>query len=84
MFVILLFLIAESWPVLGRISPLRFFTDESWHPLEGAYHLMPMLAGTLYASIGAIVLAIPQGIASALFIALLRTILFGVVVQAFD
>ncbi|HMV12982.1 phosphate ABC transporter permease subunit PstC [Nitrosomonas sp.] len=68
MLLILLFLIVESWPVLGQISPVRFFTDTSWHPLEGAYHLMPMLAGTLYASAGALLLAIPLGIASALFI----------------
>ncbi|MDP1931981.1 MAG: phosphate ABC transporter permease subunit PstC [Gammaproteobacteria bacterium] len=68
MLLISLFLIVESWPVLGQISPVRFFTDTSWHPLEGAYHLMPMLAGTLYASAGALLLAIPLGIASALFI----------------
>ncbi|HNO75480.1 MAG TPA: phosphate ABC transporter permease subunit PstC [Nitrosomonas mobilis] len=68
MLLIVIFLILESWSLLGRISPARFFTDTSWHPLEGAYHLMPMLAGTLYASAGALLLAIPLGIASALFI----------------
>lgn len=68
MLFILLFLVVESWPFLGQVSPIRFFTDDSWHPLEGAYHLMPMLAGTLYASVGALVLAIPLGMASALFI----------------
>lgn len=68
MLLILLFLIVESLPVLGQISPARFFTDTSWHPLEGAYHLMPVLAGTLYASAGALFLAIPLGIASAIFI----------------
>lgn len=68
MLLIVIFLILESWSLLGRISPARFFTDTSWHPLEGAYHLMPMLAGTLYASTGALLLAIPLGIASALFI----------------
>lgn len=68
MLLISLFLVVESWPVLGQISPVRFFTDTSWHPLEGAYQLMPMLVGTLYASVGALLLAIPLGIASALFI----------------
>jgi phosphate transport system permease protein len=50
------------------MSLTRFFTDSSWHPLEGAYNLMPMLSGTLFASIGALLLAIPLGIASAIFI----------------
>tara|TARA_R110002073_G_scaffold161212_1_gene316808 strand:+ start:1229 stop:2071 length:843 start_codon:yes stop_codon:yes gene_type:complete len=68
MFLILLFLLVESWPVLQHKSPLRFFTDASWHPLEGTYNLMPILSGTLFASIGALLLAIPLGIASALYI----------------
>lgn len=68
MAMIMLFLMVESWPVLQHMSLTRFFTDSSWHPLEGAYNLMPMLTGTLFASIGALLLAIPLGIASAIFI----------------
>ncbi|MCB1937224.1 MAG: phosphate ABC transporter permease subunit PstC [Nitrosomonas sp.] len=68
MLLILLFLLLESWPVLSQLSLLRFVVDTSWHPLEGAYNLMPMLSGTLLASLGALLLAIPLGIASALFI----------------
>lgn len=68
MLLILIFLLIESWPVLGQITPTRFLTDASWHPLEGAYNLLPMLSGTLLASVGALLLAIPLGIASALFI----------------
>ena len=68
MAMIMLFLLVESWPVLQHLSLARFFTDASWHPLEGAYNLTPMLSGTLFASIGALFLAIPLGIASAIFI----------------
>lgn len=68
MLLILIFLLIESWPVLGQITPTRFLTDATWHPLEGAYNLLPMLSGTLLASVGALLLAIPLGIASALFI----------------
>jgi len=68
MLLILFFLLLESWPVLTELSLLRFVTDASWHPLEGAYNVMPMLSGTLLASIGALMLAIPLGMASALFI----------------
>lgn len=68
MAMIMLFLLVESWPVLQHLSLARFFTDSSWHPLEGAYNLTPMLSGTLFASIGALLLAIPLGIASAIFI----------------
>lgn len=66
---IFLFLVFESWPALRHISLKRFFTDPSWHPGEAMYNLAPMLSGTLYAASGALLLATPLGIASALFIA---------------
>jgi phosphate transport system permease protein len=64
---ILLFLLRESWPVLQKIGIVRFFTDDGWHPLEGLYGLAPMLWATLAAGIGAVLLATPLGLASALF-----------------
>ncbi|MDN5935442.1 MAG: phosphate ABC transporter permease subunit PstC [Nitrosospira sp.] len=66
---ILWFLVFESWPALRHISLERFLTDPSWHPGEGMYNLAPMVSGTLYAAGGALLLATPLGIASALFIA---------------
>lgn len=68
MLLILVFLLFESWPALTGLSLISFVTDASWHPLEGAYHLMPMLLATLLASIGALMLAMPLGLASAVFI----------------
>lgn len=68
MLLILIFLMHESWPALSTIPIAHFLTDTSWHPLEGAYNLMPMLSGTLLASMGALLLAVPLGLASAIFI----------------
>lgn len=68
MLLILVFLLTESWPALIQITPARFLTDASWHPLESAYNFTPMFSGTLLASVGALVLGIPLGLASALFI----------------
>ena len=65
---ILLFLAVEAWPILNHIPFSHFFTDASWHPGEGMYNLVPMLSGTLYAAAGALLLAVPLGIASSLFI----------------
>lgn len=64
---ILFFLIDESRPVLQHVALTRFVTDASWHPAQGLYKLTPMLSATLYATIGALLLATPLGIASALF-----------------
>lgn len=61
------FVVVESVPVLRSVGPLRFLTDPSWHPGEGRYDLTPMIAATLLVAGGAIVLAAPLGLASALF-----------------
>ncbi|HYE37354.1 phosphate ABC transporter permease subunit PstC [Methylocaldum sp.] len=61
------FLVRESWPALSRLGFGRFLTDPSWHPTEGLYDLTPMLLGTLYSAAGALLLAVPLGVASALF-----------------
>lgn len=64
---ILLFLAKEAWPVLSHIGPAKFLLDDGWHPTEGTFGLVPMLAASLAMSALAIVLAAPLGVASALF-----------------
>lgn len=64
---ILLFLVKESWPVLQHVAWTRFIIDTSWHPVDGLYKLTPMLSATFYSTLGAVLLAGPLGIASALF-----------------
>jgi len=64
---VLVFLVTESLPVLSDISLLHFVNDDSWHPEQGLYNLMPMLSATLLSTLGALIIAAPLGIASALF-----------------
>lgn len=65
------FLIRESVPALRNVGPARFFGDPSWHPTaraeEGTFNIVPMLIGTLAATIGAVLVATPLGIGSAVF-----------------
>ena len=65
---IVLFLLHESLPAFQHIGLRSFFADEGWHPSEDLYLLTPMLWGTLWASLGSIMLAAPLGIGSAVFI----------------
>lgn len=68
---ILAFLLGESRPALRQVGLARFCTDPSWHPAaiadEGTFRIWPLLAGTLAAAIGAVLLAAPLGILSAVF-----------------
>ncbi len=61
------FVANESLPLLRAISPVRLLTDNVWHPLEGAYGLLPMLVGTFLLAAGALLLAVPLGIVSGIF-----------------
>ncbi len=64
---IVTFLAMEAFPVLRHVGITRFFTDPSWHPAEGLYNLTPMLWGTLFATVGSVLIATPLGILSAVF-----------------
>ena len=64
---IALFVVAEAFPILRKIGAGPFFTDASWHPTSGLYNLTPMLWGTLFAMTGAVLVATPLGILSAVF-----------------
>lgn len=65
------FVMLESLPALRSVGLMRFVTDPSWHPAGGAargsFNLGPMLVGTIAAAGGAIALATPLGLGSALF-----------------
>jgi phosphate transport system permease protein len=64
---IIVFVFWESLPALFDVGAHRFVSDSSWHPTEERYNLLPMVAGTLLVTVGAMALAIPLGLASAIF-----------------
>lgn len=68
---IFVFMLKESALSLREIGVWRFVSDAGWHPTTdggaGRFNLLPMLAGTLLTTVGAIVIAAPLGLLSALF-----------------
>lgn len=60
------FLAVESAPALVDIGP-RFFSDPSWYPTEDSWGLAPMLWGSLAATFGAVLVAMPLAVLSAVF-----------------
>jgi len=61
------FLVFEAWPAWDAIGVSGFAGDPSWHPVEGKFNLLPMVAASLLTMVGAMLLAAPLGVASALF-----------------
>lgn len=64
---ITLFLARESWSVVQSIGLWRFVTDTSWNPTERMFGLAPMLLASVLTAGGAVVIAAPLGIGSAVF-----------------
>ena len=68
---IAVFVFREALPALRGVGVWRFLSDASWSPASGveagAFRLVPMAIGTLLVTLGAVALAGPAGIASALF-----------------
>ncbi|MGI9489284.1 MAG: PstC family ABC transporter permease [Geminicoccaceae bacterium] len=60
-------LITGSWPVIAADGLLSFVASASWHPTKGSYGVLAMMASTAAVALGALILAIPFAVASALF-----------------
>ncbi len=69
--VIVGFLLWESLPAIRDVGVQRFVSDQSWHPSAGSargqFNLVPMIVATSLATAGAVLLAAPLGIGSAVF-----------------
>lgn len=67
---IVVFLLLRSWPALHGLGG-RLMADPSWFPAPraaaGTFGLWPMLMGSLAVTTGAMVLALPTALASAIF-----------------
>jgi phosphate transport system permease protein len=65
---IFLFLIREGTPTFLEI-PLTSLLATRWYPIEEYYGLLPLIMGSLVITIGAAVISLPLGLATAIFIA---------------
>jgi phosphate transport system permease protein len=62
------FLIREGVPAFAEI-PMADLLRTRWYPIEEYYGLLPLIAGSLMVTIGAAIIALPLGVATAIFIA---------------
>ncbi len=61
------FLIREGVPALSEV-PLSTLFSTRWYPIEAYYGILPLIGGSLIITIGAMLIAIPFGIGSAIYI----------------
>ncbi len=64
---IFFFLIREGAPAFVNLSPDTFF-GARWYPIEDLYGFVPLLIGSLLVTFGAVVIAVPLGLTTAVYI----------------
>jgi len=64
---IFFFLVREGLPALVDV-PLRNLFGTRWYPIEGYFGVVPLLTGSLVVTVGAMAIAVPFGIGTAMFI----------------
>ena len=66
---ICVFLFANGIPAIKEIGFLDFLTGKSWKPKNDIYGILPMILGSIYVTAGAILIGVPIGIFTAVFLA---------------
>ena len=66
---ICIFLFANGIPAMSKIGFLDFLLGEEWRPSNDIYGILPMIMGSIYVTAGAIVIGVPVGIFTSVFMA---------------
>lgn len=66
---ICIFLFANGIPAMGKVGFLKFLTGKVWRPSNNIYGIFPMIVGSIYVTAGAILVGVPIGILTSIFMA---------------
>lgn len=66
---ICIFLFSGGIPAMNELGIVNFLTGVKWKPGNDLYGIFPMILGSVYTTVGAIILGVPIGILTAIFLA---------------
>lgn len=66
--VITAFIFLEGTPIMFKYGFRSFLAGMDWYPGEKSFGLLPMIAGSLMVTLGALVLGVPLGLSCAVFL----------------
>ena len=64
-----IYLILSGVPAIREVGFLDFLFGKTWSPSTGAYGILPFLLTSIYGTAGAVVLGVPLGLMTAIFLA---------------
>jgi len=65
---ITMYLLGSAFPTLMEIGVFKFLFGTVWKPGSGIYGILPMILGSLYVTAGALVVGVPVGVLTAIFL----------------
>lgn len=65
---ITLFIFVEGLPTMQGVGVWQFLAGTRWAPSASAYGILPMILGSFWVTLGALVIGVPLGIACAVFL----------------
>ena len=68
-FFICFYLFINGLPAIAKIGPMNFLSGMEWAPSNNLYGIFPMIIGSIYVTAGAIVVGVPIGILTAVYMA---------------
>ena len=68
-FLIILFTLMRAWDAIEHIGIKHMLTELIWRPNKEIYGLVPMIAGSVLATIGSVVIGVPFSIGAAILLA---------------
>lgn len=66
---ICIFLLASGVPAIREIGLFKFLFGTTWKPANNLYGILPMIVGSIYVTAGALLVGVPIGILTAVFMA---------------
>lgn len=60
-------LVVGAWPAIRQFG-FQFLTTTTWDPVAGKFGALPLIAGTLYSSLVAMVIAVPLALGVSIFL----------------
>ncbi|OGG26850.1 phosphate ABC transporter permease subunit PstC [Candidatus Gottesmanbacteria bacterium RIFCSPLOWO2_01_FULL_39_12b] len=68
LFLIAFFIFKEGIPFLAQYGLPGFLTGSTWLPGEDKFGILPMIIGSIYVTLGALIVGVPLGVGSAIFL----------------
>lgn len=66
---IFVFLLKDTIPMFKHVSLSEFLTGDTWQPEFEKFGIVPLLTGSFFVTVGAVLISVPLGIACAVYLA---------------